>query len=198
MKKLLLMTFAAWVLCASVTAHEGHKQILVTGKVLDMASVHVLINHLPIFGLAIVVLALGLGLLARNRPSQRIALVLIALIGYSTWFVIQSGHRGYDPVYTMSNPDAQGWLKVHADRVERVEFVFYLAALIAAAAALADRRFPKASRPLTWLALLAALASASAAGWISQAGGQVRHSEFRDGPPPVRWLPKEGHREILK
>lgn len=155
--------------------------------------IHVIINHLPIFGMATAALALGLGLLIRNRPSQQVALLLIALMGGSTWFVIRSGHKGYDRVYAMSNEDAQQWLQVHAHRAGQLAFLFYGTALLAIAAALADKKSEKAARLLTWFALLAALASVNAAGWISEAGGQVRHSEFREGPPRPDQLPKEEH-----
>ena len=33
--------------------------------------------------------------------------------------------------------------------------------------------------------LLGALAAVGVGGWLSQAGGKIRHTEFRNGPPPL-------------
>lgn len=145
--------------------------------------VHVLLNPLPVYGMAAGAFILGVALLLRRSSEAVAALVWIALVGILTYPVLNYGHRGYDRVYAMSNSDAQQWLDVHADRAEKTKAVFYLTALVAIGALLTKKKWPKFSMPLTLASLFLAMVSAGLAGWISQAGGQVRHSEFRDGPP---------------
>src|ERR1035437_6732948 len=146
--------------------------------------VHVLLNPLPVYGVATALFVLIAALVARSRSAQMIGLLVIALLGPATWAAVEYGEKSYDRVYSMSNPDAQAWLEVHKNRAGKSEYVFYLMALPALAALIAHRRSHKSAKPLTWLALALALISVNLAGWISQAGGQVRHSEFREGPPP--------------
>lgn len=145
--------------------------------------VHVILNHLPLFGMAAGAFILGLSLALRRQGEVLAALVWIALVGLSTYPVVQSGHEGYDRVYAMSNTDAQAWLDVHADRAEKSEPLFYLTALVAIGALLTKKKWPKISTPLVYVSLFLSIVCVGLAGWVSQAGGQVRHSEFRDGPP---------------
>ena len=145
--------------------------------------VHVLLNPLPLYGVATALFVLVAALAARSRTAQMIGLLVLALLGPATWAAVEYGERGYDRVYSMSNANARAWPDVHKKRAQKSEYVFYLMAVAALAALIAHRKSHPSAKPLTWLALALALISVNLAGWISQAGGQVRHSEFRDGPP---------------
>jgi hypothetical protein len=145
--------------------------------------VHVLLNPLPVYGAATTLFVLVAALVARSRSAQMIGLLVLSLLGPATWVAVEYGEKAYDRVYSMSNADAQAWLDVHKKRAENSQYVFYLMALTALVALIAHRRPHKSAKPLTWLALALALISVNLAAWISQAGGQVRHSEFREGPP---------------
>ena len=146
--------------------------------------IHVLLNPLPVYGLAMALLALVVGLIARSPAARATGLLLVVVAGGSVWPVAEYGERGYDRVFSMSNPDAQQWLQVHAQRASRVAVVFYVTAGLAAAALAANWKIPKVGMVLTLLTVLAVLVSLAAGGWVSHAGGQVRHREFRTGPPP--------------
>lgn len=145
---------------------------------------HILLNPLPMYGLAMGLLALVLALLLKSRPARVVALVLIVVACASVWPVVRYGHGGYDRVSAMSNNDAKQWLDVHQQRADRAKYVFYLTGLLALAALSAEWKLPKAALPLTVATFLLAVVSSGLGGWIAHAGGKVRHSEFRDGPPP--------------
>ena len=146
--------------------------------------VHVLLNPLPVYATAMGVLALAVALLLRSRPAQVVGLIVVITGCLSAWPVIYYGHRGYDRVYSMSNHDAQQWLDLHQDRAEDFQYVFYGTAALAAVTLVGLWKFPRVAIRLAWVTLRATLLSVGAGGWIGHAGGQVRHSEFRDGPPP--------------
>ena len=146
--------------------------------------IHVLLNPLPVYATGMGVIALAGALLLKSRAAQIVALAIVLIGTASAGPVIYYGHRAYDRVYAMSGPDAQQWLDLHEDRAEDGAWVFYLAAALAALGMAAPWKFPKTARPLGMAALLAAVAALGAGACISRAGGQVRHSEFRDGPPP--------------
>jgi hypothetical protein len=147
--------------------------------------VHVLLNPLPVYGMGMGVIALLAALFTRSRGAKIIGLGLVFLAGVSAWPVIHYGQAGYDRVYAMSNGDAKQWLDLHMERAERWEYVFYVTALLAAVSTAALWKFPKATSPLLAATLMAAIACIVVGAWIGHAGGQVRHSEFRNGPPPA-------------
>jgi disulfide bond formation protein DsbB len=146
--------------------------------------VHVLLNPIPVYGTLCGILALIVALILRSRPAQIVAYVIVILSTLSAWPVVEYGEHGYDRVYSMSNSDAQQWLDVHRHRADRGVYVFYATALVAAVALVLPRFRPRTQLPLATATLVFALAALATAGWISHAGGKVRHSEFREGPPP--------------
>jgi hypothetical protein len=146
--------------------------------------VHVLLNPMPVYGTLCGLVALIVALILRSRPAQIVAYVIVILSTLSVWPVSEYGDRAFDRVYSMSNHDAQQWLDVHRHRADLGVYVFYATALVAAVAIVLPRFRPRTQLPLAIATLILVLASLATGGWISQAGGKVRHSEFREGPPP--------------
>ena len=147
--------------------------------------VHVLLNPLPVYGLAMGLLALVLAALARNRGAQVLALTLILVAALSVWPTAHFGEGGYDRVYAMSNQQAQQWLAWHAQLADWVVWIHSIVAALAAGALLSLWRWPRGERWLLGTTLVATVIALALAGFLAFVGGKVRHSEFRDGPPPV-------------
>jgi hypothetical protein len=146
--------------------------------------VHVLLNHLPIYGLGVSAAALLIGLVFRSRAVQLTACLLVALTAGFYWPVAESGEEAYDRVYAMSNTDAQQWLDLHAERGEQWGWLFYVTSVAAVAALILGwGQIPHAFWAVC-LVLGLAVWTVGTAIWIAYPGGKVRHSEFRDGPPP--------------
>lgn len=146
--------------------------------------VHVLLNPLPVYATAMGVLALLIGLGARRVPAQAVGVVIILVGCASVWPVVEYGESAEDRVQAMSNKDGRVWLETHASRADTGKYVFFATAVLAVVTLVSQWKFPKAATKLATATLLAAVISVGVGCWISQAGGQVRHSEFRDGPPP--------------
>jgi hypothetical protein len=148
---------------------------------------HVLLNPLPVYGLAMGALVLAVALVARSKAARNIGLVVIVLCAASAWPVLIYGQHGYNHLYPQLDPESQQWLEVHMDRAERFIYAFYFTALIGVAALLLQKKFPRAAKILTLVTLAAAIAALGIGGWISRAGGEVSHSEFRgeEMPPSV-------------
>ena len=155
--------------------------------------VHVLLNPIPVYAMASGILALVVGLILRSRPAQITALVVVTFAALSVWPVAEYGERAYDRVYSMSNTEAQQWLDVHMHRADIGSWVFYVTAVIALAALVLPRFRPRTQMPLALATLVLAFASLATGAWISHAGGKIRHSEFRDGPPSHPVPHEEGH-----
>ncbi len=148
--------------------------------------VHVLINPIPVYGLAIGVIALIVALFFRARGALVPALVAVAFSAAMTWPVYEYGEKGYDRVYSMVNTEGDAWLNTHMHRAEKLIYVFYALGVLAAAAVLLPLKWPKAMMPLAVATLIFGLATLSIGAWIAYAGGKVRHPEFRrkDEPAP--------------
>jgi len=155
--------------------------------------VHVLLNPIPVYAMISGILALTVALILRSRPAQITAYIVVIFAALSVWPVAEYGERGYDRVSSMSNKDAQQWLDVHMHRADLGSWVFYATAAVAAVALVLPRFRPRTQLPLAVATLVFALISLRVGAWISYAGGKVRHSEFREGPPPNPVSHEEGH-----
>jgi glucan phosphoethanolaminetransferase (alkaline phosphatase superfamily) len=146
--------------------------------------VHVLLNPLPVYGLAVGVLGLIIALFLRARPARITALALVILSAASAWPVYQYGEAGYDRVKSMVDEAGDKWLDEHIRRGEQLIYIFYVVAALSAVAITVELTAPKAAVAIAIPTLILALISVGVGGYIAYAGGHVRHKEFRFETPP--------------
>ena len=146
---------------------------------------HVLLNPLPVYGLAIALFGLISAIYLGSRGGQVTALVLVFACAASAWPVAQYGEAAEDRVQAMVDNDGEAWLKAHARRADELIYVFYALALVSAVAIFAPAKWPKTARPLALATLVLAVISLGAGFYIAHAGGKIRHREFRNIPPPI-------------
>ena len=147
--------------------------------------IHVVLNHLPIYGTILAALALAISLVLRSRAAQITALIITLLAGASAYPVLVSGQRAYKAIRGMADDAGAEALDEHMDRAEKTIGAFYFLALLAIAGLLVPIKWPKTSFPLAAVTLAAALVCSGLAVYIAQAGGQVRHPEFRPRETPT-------------
>ena len=145
---------------------------------------HVLLNPVPVYGLALGVVALLLAVLARNRTGIVIALVLVFLSGLSAWPTYHYGEAAYDRVKAMADTAGDQWLDEHMARGEKLIYAFYILAGLAVVGMFAPMKWPRSSFPLAITTLVIGCATLGIGGYIAYAGGHVRHREFRFEPAP--------------
>lgn len=145
---------------------------------------HVLLNPLPLYGLAIALFGLIAATYLGSRGGQLAGLVLVFATTIAVWPVVSHGDQAYDRVLAMADEDGQAWLKAHVHRADQLIFLFYTTAALAAAAIFVPKKWPRTAKPLLYLTMLLAIASLGAGTYIAHAGGKVRHREFRSAPPP--------------
>ena len=155
--------------------------------------IHVLINPLPVYGLALGIIALIFALFLRHRSAQIVGLALIVLSGLIAWPVVHYGEEGYDRVLSMADDQGQAWLKVHEHRADMLAWSFYVLAGLAAVAILAPLKWPKTGTALSIVTLLVAFAVLGIGGYIAHAGGKIRHREFRNEPAPSVPVEQDEH-----
>ena len=107
--------------------------------------IHVLINPLPIYGLAMAWVGLIVSLFLRSRRAQIATLAIVLISAVSAWPVYALGQQSYDRVLSMADSDGQAWLDEHQDRAEDLIYFFYALALLSAVAIVA----PAMPAPIT-------------------------------------------------
>ncbi|QYM79655.1 hypothetical protein K0B96_03280 [Horticoccus luteus] len=147
--------------------------------------VHVLLNPLPVYGLAAGLFALLAAALARSHAAKALALLLIFVAALTVWPAAHFGEAGYDRVTSMSNGVAQKWLNWHMHLADKLVWVDTAAAAVALLALLALWKAPRFQRAALILTALVALGGLGLGGLVGYAGGKIRHSEFRSQPPPA-------------
>jgi hypothetical protein len=153
----------------------------------DPEYMHVLLNPLPVYGLAFGTIALVLALLLRNYRVTFAALVLVFLGAISAWPVYQYGESAYDRVKSMSDQPGEQWLDEHMARGEKMIWLFYVLAGVSVVGVGVTMKWPQKSTAVSIVALALSSATLATGSYISYAGGHVRHREFRfESPPPER------------
>ena len=147
--------------------------------------IHVVLNHLPIYGTILGALALAISLILRSRAAQITALILTLIAGASAYPVLVTGQRAYKTIRGVSDDAGADWLDEHMDRAEKTIGAFYSLAALAIAALLVPIKWPKSAVPLAALTLVVAILCSGVAVYIAQPGGRVRHPEFRPGETPT-------------
>ncbi|HEY4281984.1 MAG TPA: cupredoxin family copper-binding protein [Chthoniobacterales bacterium] len=146
--------------------------------------IHVLINPLPIYGLAAGLIGLFVAIWQRSRRATIAALVIVLVSAASAWPVYEYGERSYDRVLSMADNDGRAWLAEHQERAEHVIWFFYALAILSAIGLIIPIKWPKSSLPLAVAVMLLGVISLGAGGYIAYAGGRIRHREFRLESPP--------------
>lgn len=154
------------------------------GRLSNPEYVHVLLNPLPVYGLALGVLSLAAALFSRAQAARILALIIIFVCALSAWPVYQFGKTAYDPVLALADNDGQLWLEEHARRAEKLIYGFGVCALLAGASLAAEWKGSRFAFSLAIATLLVAALSLGAGSYISSTGGRIRHREFRYEPPP--------------
>jgi glucan phosphoethanolaminetransferase (alkaline phosphatase superfamily) len=153
--------------------------------------VHVLINQLPLLGLAMGCIGLIVALLLRSRSAKIATLVIVLISAVSAWPTYEFGEQAEDRVLTMVDDDGQAWLAAHKARAEQFINCFYALAVLSAVAIVAPIKWKKSSMPLAVAALLMGFVVLGMGGYIAYAGGKIRHREFRNEPPPPKPSPAQ-------
>src|SRR5205814_8234751 len=87
--------------------------------------VHILINPLPIYGLAMGWIGLIIAFFLRSRPAQIATLALVLISAASAWPACEFGEGGYDRVLSMADDDGRAWLAGHPRPAGQVIYFVY-------------------------------------------------------------------------
>lgn len=146
---------------------------------LDAPHLHLLTNHIPIFvtfsGLIVVVVAFW----KRDHLARQIALSLVSIGNAGAILTYWLGQQSYKALRGLADESGQGWLDLHMERAEQVIWVYWLAFIASVGALVWCWRGRRYTALASWVAAALAAVSLGLSAWIADAGGKIRHSEFR-------------------
>lgn len=147
---------------------------------------HVLLDPLPVYGLAMGFTALLGGSIFIRRGRRGSGLALIFLAGVSAGPVYHYCKAAYDRVKSMVDTAGDQWLDEHMYRGEKLIYLFYVVAALSALGIIVEFRLPRDAPALAIAIVTLAGASLAIGGYFGYARGHVRHKEFQfeTAPPP--------------
>lgn len=148
--------------------------------------VHVLLNPLPVYGLAMGLLGLIVAFFLKSRKAQIATLIIVLITAVSAWPVFILGKQAYDRVVSMSDQAGQQWLDEHEERAEDLIWCYVALIVLSAIALIAPRKWPRTATPLVISVILLSIVTLGCGGYIAYAGGKIRHREFRNEPAPAK------------
>jgi hypothetical protein len=151
----------------------------------DPAYRHLLLNHLPVTGLAVSWIVLLVGTIEGRGRSILFGLALVLATSGSATVVMAAGDDAYPFVFDLLDGTGRAWLDHHTELADHWGVLIEINAVAAGVAigvGLWRERFQRLSGVVV---LVTTLLSLAAVGVIAEAGGKIRHSEFRLTDPPA-------------
>jgi uncharacterized membrane protein YfcA len=148
---------------------------------LDAAHLHLVVNHLPVFGGPFLLLLLVLGLIRRSGELVTLSLVLVVLLAAGTGLVYLTGEPAEDQVEKASWYQER-LVETHEEQSE-AGLIAMLATGALAAAGLVLRKRPGTFPWLVRATVAGLVVGTVLIGRSAWSGGQIRHDEIRAGQP---------------
>jgi len=154
---------------------------------LNPAHLHIMLNHIPIFGALFAALLIAWGLLRKSEDVLRLGLALAFVVGIATWGVKLTGEPAEEVIENMAGVSRR-MIHAHEEAAEWATYIIAAAGVVALLALLLVRRRHRAARGLSVLALVVSVFGFAAASRAALLGGEIRHPEARSdfvAPPEV-------------
>ncbi|HEX6750936.1 MAG TPA: hypothetical protein VF092_26850 [Longimicrobium sp.] len=156
---------------------------------LNPAHIHLLVNHIPVFGSIFAALLIGWGLLRKSEEVLRLGLIVGVIIGAATWGVQLTGEPAEHTIVGIEGVSRR-IIHAHEEAGELASYVAVAFGVAALITLLLMRRRRGAARAMAVLTLLMGLVDFGMMAWTANLGGEIRHPEIRAGfvppPPPPR------------
>jgi MFS superfamily sulfate permease-like transporter len=151
------------------------------------AHLHVALNHVPIIGLSVACLPILIGIVFHSRGALASGLLAVILCACTMTAVMQTGGAAYDAFMDGSiqpglDEAGRTALRQHAHRADITAPLVYAAGILALLSLLALIKFPRQAAWIGWAVLLGCTISIGLSIWTAEAGGWIRHPEFRLAP----------------
>jgi uncharacterized membrane protein len=141
--------------------------------------IHLLLNHIPVIGIAIGLVIFGLGVWRRNDSWTRLALGLFVVVALASLATMLTGEGAEEAVERLPGV-TDAIIEPHEDAAQLASIAAYVlgATSLAGLILMRHRVVPRA---LTMIVLPMVLLVAGLMAYTANLGGQIRHTEIRAG-----------------
>lgn len=148
---------------------------------MNLAHLHLVLNHIPIVGIPVALAFLAQGLWVRNPATHRFSLIVLFVLSVMVLPVFFTGEPAEEVVEHLPGV-AESFIEAHE---EAAKFSLVLTLLSGAVAfiALWFQRDEKKARLLNLGVMGVATLAIVSLLYTAKLGGEVRHTEFRSGSP---------------
>ncbi len=148
------------------------------------AHLHLALNHIPIIGLAVACLPVLIGILFHSRGALASGLLAVLLCAGTTPAIMETGEGAREAfvdgsVQPPMDDAGNAAFHQHSGRARIAAPFVYAAGLLALVALIALIRFPRQAAWIGWGVLAGCAISIGLCVWTAEAGGRIRHLEFR-------------------
>ena len=145
---------------------------------------HIALNHVALIGLAVAIIPLLLGLIRKDRGALLSGLLIVLVCGLSIPVVTETGDGAVERLVAGTagvqlDRTSQAFLKEHEVRADIAAIFVYIAMAFAAVSLLTMRFAPAYLYKAAALVLVDCILCTALLIWTAEAGGQIRHPEFR-------------------
>ena len=149
--------------------------------------IHLLLNHIPIHGLAVATLILWVGVFLKNRTTIAVACAMVMLTSLSIPLVMGTGESAYhrykqEPEIRQNLTDkGLQYAHLHYENAEKGSKLTYLLIALSAGALLSLKFKPAWSGKMAVVVCVLSLVCLFANAWIATSGGKIRRPDFQIG-----------------
>jgi uncharacterized membrane protein len=147
---------------------------------MNWAHVHLLINHFPVIGVLGAILLLVYSLVRKSEEVTMVSFGLFVLIALITLAVFFTGEAAEDVVKNLPGV-TETYIGRHEEMAEPALVLIEALGVMALVGLFLLRRSGSIPRWVVVMVLVMSLAAAAVVGLTANLGGQIRHTEIRDG-----------------
>ena len=159
---------------------------------MNPAHLHLLVNHIPVFGTLGAALLLAWGVLRKNDEVLRVGLILMVLIAVATWGVQLTGDPAEEAVEHLPGVTRQ-LIHAHEEAAELSTIVIAIAGISALVTLFLVRGRRAAGRAMSIVTMVIGLAGFGLVARAANLGGAIRHTEIRPGGAGAEAVERDEH-----
>jgi hypothetical protein len=154
---------------------------------------HLLLNHVPVVGLAFSILLLISSLIMKNRTLALAGLVAVVLSALMLIPVYLTGEPAEEVIENTAGVNPDPFLEEHEEAAEPAMIAMQILGAAALIVLFLNLRAGKYSPALTTFITISAIIVFFILGRVALVGGDIRHTEIRDGISGQTVSPVEDH-----
>ncbi len=152
---------------------------------MNPAHLHLLLNHIPVLGVAFGLAVLGWAVLRARPEVVRLGLVVFVFAALAAVPTYVSGEPAEEAIEAVAG-DIEPWVEPHEEAAFISLVLIEGLGVLALGALWSGRRAESISRSMTRASLVMALATVASLAYTGSLGGLIRHTELRATAVPNR------------